>query len=700
MKNKYPFLLMSLFLLLMMTGCENFKKVNNPPQASQGVIDLNHWDFYNDGVISLDGDWSFYWQQLLIPDDLKQVHTNPPTLNVPSYWSDQEIQDIQLSHTGYGTYHLRTYLPKEAIGQRLAFYMPVTMTSYQLWIDGELVSQNGKTGTTKQETEPKYIPTIIPHQPRHQEIDIVLQVSNFHHRDGGTWDSLKLGTYSNIKNIQLSNIVTELILIGALLIAAGYHLSLNLFRRKNKINLYFGTLCLLIAIRIPVTGEMLLYQYFPKLSWSVGLKLEYLAFYLCVGILILYVQSMFPSESNKKTVKTYVWISSIFSCFVLLTPPYLFTQSAIIYQLFTLIVVGYCMLIFIRAAHNKQEGAKLTIILFIFFSLTIINDILHNKQIISSFNMAPLGILFLILGQSVILSIRLSKAFNKVEELSAQQQKWQQELENKVIERTKDLETTLQRLTETQSQLVEGEKMRSLGNLVAGVAHEINTPLGISVTATSHLEGKTKEIINILNQNQMKKSDLLKYLNSADEALSIIQPNLYRASELIRSFKQVAVDQSSDYERSVNVRDYIDEIINSLKPNIKKVNAIVELTCDENITLHCNPGNLSQIFTNLIMNSINHAFEKQHLNQEIKINITSDDQFIVFRYSDNGKGMDETTKSQIFEPFFTTKRGQGGSGLGMHIVYNIINQSLQGKIECHSDLHVGTTFIITLPVNR
>jgi len=281
------------------------------------------------------------------------------------------------------------------------------------------------------------------------------------------------------------------------------------------------------------------------------------------------------------------------------------------------------------------------------------------------------------------------------------------QLELKIELRTQDLvamnqelQQTLENLRETQDQLVQSEKMASLGNLVAGIAHEINTPIGIGVTAASHLEKITKEFITTYETGTLKRLDLTNYLADSGEAVTIIFSNLERASQLVRSFKQVSVDQSSEARREFNVRQYLGELLLSLQPKLKRTNHNITIHCDENLKIDSFPGAFAQILTNLIMNSIVHAYEADVAGQ-ITIDIEKRNNYtLCLTYKDDGKGMDTTILNKIYNPFFTTKRGKGGTGLGLYIVYNIITQQFGGSIECISRLGKGTKFLLEFPLEK
>jgi PAS domain S-box-containing protein len=277
-------------------------------------------------------------------------------------------------------------------------------------------------------------------------------------------------------------------------------------------------------------------------------------------------------------------------------------------------------------------------------------------------------------------------------------------LEQQVTRRTaqlsatnQDLLNTLDQLQKAQAQLVQSEKMASLGGLVAGVAHEINTPVGIGYTATTHLEKVTRQIYRLYNDGRMKRKDLEDYMDTCVETTSLLLSNLNRASELISSFKQVAIDQSGEAKRSFNVCNYLDEILLSLRPLLKNTLHQVEVDCPESLELVSYPGALSQVLTNLITNSVTHGYDDNQAGL-FRIEIAMKNNELRLSYSDDGCGIEADELPRIFDPFFTTGSEKGGSGLGLHIVYNIITQQLNGSIFCKSTPGQGTAFIIKILV--
>jgi signal transduction histidine kinase len=259
------------------------------------------------------------------------------------------------------------------------------------------------------------------------------------------------------------------------------------------------------------------------------------------------------------------------------------------------------------------------------------------------------------------------------------------------------LESTLSQLQQAQDRLVQSEKMAALGQLVAGVAHEINTPIGIALTAASHLEEKTRGLIKLFESGTMKRSDLQAFTGASLESAQLVTANINRAAQLIQSFKQVAVDQTSEQRRAFELRGYLGEVLTSLHPEIRKRHHEVTVVCAEGITLRGFPGALSQIITNLVMNAMLHAFDKDQAGHiEIKAKTRGD--LVKLRVTDDGRGIPSEIRSKIFDPFFTTRRGEGGTGLGLHIVFNLIEKTLRGRIRCDSEVGRGTSFTVSFPI--
>lgn len=335
----------------------------------------------------------------------------------------------------------------------------------------------------------------------------------------------------------------------------------------------------------------------------------------------------------------------------------------------------------------------------------VIQEITHSKNYtllckdgsIKEFNMLSYNL-------NVLLK-RVAKQINSLDISEQESVKLTQELEDKVNFRTQalkesnqELVSTLEKLHQFQDQLVENEKMASLGDMVAGVAHEVNTPIGLAVTSSTLLSDRLTEIKTLFDNKTLRSSQLKKFINDSLENTNLIYRNVTRAADLIASFKKVAVDQSNEDIRNFNINELIHEVLLSLKPQIKNTSYNININCPSELWISSKPGPITQILINLIMNSIIHGFENREFG-EITITIMPLSRQLNIQYQDNGKGIDTAFQSKVFEPFTTTKRGSGGSGLGLHLVYNLVTQALSGNINLESAPEHGVLFDMNFPID-
>ncbi|MFL0800697.1 MAG: HAMP domain-containing protein [Agarilytica sp.] len=277
------------------------------------------------------------------------------------------------------------------------------------------------------------------------------------------------------------------------------------------------------------------------------------------------------------------------------------------------------------------------------------------------------------------------------------------DLEERVRERTaelldvnQELKGTLDKLRHAQGELVQQEKLAALGSLVAGVAHELNTPIGNGLTvATSMAEGTQK--VNDAMSSGMTRSTLEQYLKDMDEGVHLVCLSLEKASELVSSFKQVAVDRTSAQRRRFQLSSLLNETRVTMAMLMRHQPYILEIKEDEDVTFDSYPGPLGQVITNLVNNALLHGFDGLDAGC-VKIETDPYEGGVQIDVSDNGKGINEKDVSHIFDPFFTTKLGEGGNGLGLHIVHNIVTAALGGTIDVHSEVGKGTTFTVRVPL--
>jgi PAS domain S-box-containing protein len=290
------------------------------------------------------------------------------------------------------------------------------------------------------------------------------------------------------------------------------------------------------------------------------------------------------------------------------------------------------------------------------------------------------------------------RAQREIEELNLR-------LEARVLERTSklekanaEIEAAMESLKLAQHELVRAEKLAALGSLVAGVAHELNTPIGNSVTVASTLHDKTEDFRQAVTSGKLKRSTLDHYLEDARTASELLLRSLTQASDLISSFKQVAVDQASAQRRRFGLKQVVEEVAATLAPMLKKTPFKLELELADNVVMDSFPGSIGQVITNLVTNSLAHAFEDMDCGVMHIKTWRRGLHGVEMVFTDDGAGIPEADMKRVFDPFFTTKLGRGGSGLGLHIAYNLVTRVLGGKIQVTSQPGLGTRFQISLPM--
>ncbi|MEL0606115.1 HAMP domain-containing sensor histidine kinase [Pseudoalteromonas undina] len=302
-----------------------------------------------------------------------------------------------------------------------------------------------------------------------------------------------------------------------------------------------------------------------------------------------------------------------------------------------------------------------------------------------------------------IMLARTRKQIERHEKDKLEIKQLNQSLEEKVNQRTialreanQELLSTLERMHQYQEQIVENEKMASLGQMVAGVAHEVNTPIGLGITGSTLLRDKLADVQLSFDNKSLTSNQLKRFIDEGIENLDLIYRNLNRAADLISNFKKVAVIQDDGVKTHVNIHKLISDVLMSIQSELITSKPNVVINCPSDLTIESKSEPLQQIFQQLILNSAIHGFVGSE-NNEIQFDIEITGPQIKIIYTDNGQGVDKNVKNRIFDPFVTSKRGQGASGLGMHLVYNLVTQALGGHILYDQDAKPGVRFVITIP---
>lgn len=404
-----------LFFSILFFGCP----ANGMSQGlvTEGVLDLRGWDFKKQGVVHLDGQWEFFWNQWLDPENEPiQPMPSPKVgyIKVPVSWNGHIVNGVPIGGEGYATYRITLKLPKN-MGP-CSLYIPEAGTAYCLYIDGTKYKTVGKPGKKLENTTPKVESTIVIFSPKQPETQIIVLVSNYHHRYGGLWESIRFGPSESIQAARLNKVSLDYFLFGAILIMGMYHFGLYFIRKKELPAIFFALFCLLTALRISVTGDRMIYAILPSLSMSIVYKLEYLTFYLGFGTIFIYLYTLYPREFNKFIFNVCLSLIGCFSLVVILFPLSVFTWTLFLFQMISFVFLLYLCFVVFLALKKKRMGVVAFLIGFLCLLATVINDLLHAMLIINTLYLFHLGMFIFILFQSYILFHRFSLAFQIIEE--------------------------------------------------------------------------------------------------------------------------------------------------------------------------------------------------------------------------------------------------------------------------------------------
>ncbi|MFB5652197.1 7TM diverse intracellular signaling domain-containing protein [Leptospira wolffii] len=405
--------------IIFLSSCGTRTSSKISPRAQEGVLDLRDWNFAEDGIVKLDGEWKFQWMKLSqSKPDAEATANDGIFTTVPGNWN--QIHDLAgmrpLQAYGYGTYTLKILF---APGQgRLTLHFQDSGTASAIYLDGKKIGGNGVVGTDSNSSRPQYLPLYIPIGQPDKETILQVEVSNFHHYKGGLWASLQLGTENALGTYREDANSSEMFLFGSIIIMALYHFGLYSLRRRDLTGLYFGIFCTTICLRIFVTGERYLIYKFPNLPWEFFNKLEYLSLYVAVPFFVLYLDALFPNAFSDKIRKFSLWFHGILSLLVIVTPASIYSHSLIPFQLSMLLHIVWMVYVLIRLVRTGADGALMALSGVLALTITAINDILYSQALLNFGYYLPLGLFVFIFAQSYLLSFRFSQAFLYIERLS------------------------------------------------------------------------------------------------------------------------------------------------------------------------------------------------------------------------------------------------------------------------------------------
>lgn len=452
--------LLIVFLLFVLSGCTLHNNTNQvgDPLATNGYIDIT----VDTGKTSkLSGEWSFYWNQLLEPEDINAGRGEfSGFIQMPRNWLNYEVDGTKLPGHGYATLVLNMRIHN--LNEVKALYLPKMYSSYKLWINGQLEAISGVVGKDKEHTTPQKLTQLAYFYPETEQVQLVLQISNFHDLNGGMWEPIEYGSASHIYADHDRYLAEKYLLLGVLSLAGIYHLGLCLFRKKDVAMLYFGLFCLNDALRNTLIDQVLITKYYPNFPWEIAMKMEYISMYLAYALLALFTLHLFPREASKKFTKLVLVVVASYTLITLVSQATVYIQILLYFQIFLFVGLFYIMLVFIRATLHRQEGAVYSLVGITVFVIATVLDLFQYIMFYSEMSIYSVGIAIYIVCFSFVLSKKMSKSFETTEKLARELTELNEQLDWKVYERTVAIEESRKQLIALNRQLQEWSMLDGL----------------------------------------------------------------------------------------------------------------------------------------------------------------------------------------------------------------------------------------------
>lgn len=447
------FIIMIIIIIPFAWGCSG-SIAESYSKAEAGVIDLTQMQ-YEDEIAALNGQWEFYWNRLLSPDEIESSIATG-YIHVPGSWNKYILNENSYAGDGYATYRLK-FITKDA--DRLALKIPRLRTAYKLWVNGEMIASAGIVGTARDTMVPQYLPQVSFFEAQRGENEILIQVSNFHHRIGGILESIDIGSENQIFGLKFKRIAVEFIIFGSLIFIGIYHLALFFFRRKkDRFSWYFGLFCILIGIRVMFVGECLFTYLFPEFSWEIGHKILTLTYIIGAYLILMFFASSFPKYFNGLIIGSSQIIAVVFALLILITCARIFTYVSVIYQIWSIGIIMYILWRLTVIFINKEKdvwiiglGALVLLLCsandIIFFS-PLMDDNQFNflKLFIRTGNLTSLGQFVFACTNSLSIAKRFSDSMEQEEIMTAKLTEINAHLDELVLQRTKELAESNQKI--------------------------------------------------------------------------------------------------------------------------------------------------------------------------------------------------------------------------------------------------------------
>jgi signal transduction histidine kinase len=680
-------------ILIIIFSSHSFSLPGQTPKAVKGVIDLRQFARANKFIISLNGEWEFYWGKMLYPRDFEAYEKPNPDMYciVPSYWTDYANNKIKPGRYGYATYHLTILLP-ENLSMPLGFDVPVFDSSYDLWINGELQFTNGQTGRSESETKPGYRPYLFKYISTSDSISVIINVSNFSHRRGGFWLPMRLGTFPEVQKAKASKWAGDYATMSILFSFSIFFLIFFILYPKDRIMAFFSMALLGLAFRPLFTSSFLIYDFFEP-SWLWTVKFEYICLYLVMFGWTWFVHSLYPSKFIKAVSYLNTFIFSVSFLLTLFLPVKVFSYSILAYYPAIFILMAYVL-------YQSLAGLiKRRIIDGIYFGafLLLTAGVLHDILVSLGKSSSPLGyimsfvVVVFIFIQAVLLLYKWVIAYYEKENLQKELEFMNRNLEQLINERTLELKTRNEEI-EIQSKKIAlqnkqlTDTIQLKNKIFSVIAHDLRSPV-VNILY----------MLNLLKEEEFKE----KYDTFANSSIQYAQMVI----NLLENMLVWGRGQEDKIKFSPEKHDLANIILTNLsifKETSDRKDISVNFTQIGSSVAYFDKDLIDIVIRNLLSNAVKYTQRGGRISILVK-DRTNNDEGIMLKICDNGIGIPATKQRYLFTMTEIEStpgtEDEKGTGLGLKLCQELIKIN-KGTIEVESKEGEGTCFIITLPEER
>jgi signal transduction histidine kinase len=671
--------------------------------SEKGILDLSQVHV-SKNPLELQGEWEFYWQELLSPEDIQNRLARDGNrgrwINIPSSWLGYQLDGQQLSGTGFATFRVVIELSEQDRNERLALRLPTIFHAYKLWVNGELLAEVGLVGQDKSSVTPHLATKLVFFQPENDRVELVMQVANFHHKRGGITKFIELGGSDVLTVGNNLKVAAEMFITASLLVIGIYHLLLFILRRKDRAPLYFGLFTMLFGIRSLLVGELMITQIWPAFPWGLQFKIEYLILCSSGYIITMYFDSIFPNYVSRWFHLGTRIVTSAFSIVVVVTPAIIYTKMLPMIGVMVVLHMVYLMVGLVQAAMWRMEGALIFLLVSMVALVTVINDFLYYNEWSRIENTSPLGLLVFTIAQMMLLSSRFTRAASNEERIARELQdannkltEMNMNLERTVQERTHALSAAHDNLRSSYDQLLHSEQGRK--KLLAYITHDLRLPLSSMLGYVEAVHDMVKperneQYLNYIRDNTIRINRMieeLSFLSHLETGQVSYRMEPVHVVHFLRGFYEqyelVVRDAGLDF--MLDIRDAEDQGPNS--PVVKM-----------------DTQRLEQALFNLVSNAMKFTSSGGAVRIALAMDEVNHTRYAIISVQDSGMGIPPEQLEQIFDRNYRYDRpglekGIEGSGLGLAICREIV-LAHGGTVRAESDGETGSVFYVSIPCIR